>query len=275
MNNENSGQQPQETPVADNSELLIGPDNNSGNDVSTPESTTATPNVSMPEDRPTELSSDFPGAETLGHTGDAPEPEVLSPSNSNDVTPESSTETPEVSLPNDSQPEEAQILSSNESPANLDVGEHPTSLASKIGDKLKDVEEQRQHNVFEYVDIVAGHATSVSVESGWLENPDGTKGDPFARLILNVDHDEIMEFIEKYGTNIKLGLPSGHELSATVSLSGDEFAKNQIIVELPLSGKAADNFFREKETNPIVTQAFDAAYAKEAEEKQNQLNSME
>jgi hypothetical protein len=180
-----------------------------------------------------------------------------------------------VSMPEDRPTDELPADSNTETTSHFDVAEQPgSSLTEKIDDQLKAIEKQQQHNVFEYVNIVAQHAKSASVESGWFENPDGTKGDPFAKLILDVDHDEIVGFIAQYGTNVTLGLPSGHELSATVSLTGNELAKNQIIVELPLSGRAADDFFRDHETNPIVTRAFDEAYAKEAHEKQNQVNGL-
>jgi hypothetical protein len=84
-----------------------------------------------------------------------------------------------------------------------------------------------------------------------------------------------MEFIEKYGTNFTLGLPTGHELSAKVTLSGGEFARNEITVELPLSGHAADEFFRKETTNPLITHAFDVAYVQETEKKNNQLSDSE
>lgn len=239
MDNENSGQHLPEAAEVDNAELLITPTGEASNEVSDAESTTDTPNVSMLDDKPPEAVADF---SDLGR----------------------------VAPPEVGQVETSSNLPAVETSTQLDTVEHPSaSLTDKFDDHI---EKQKQHNVFEYVNIVAEHAKSAVVQSGWLENPDGTKGDPFARVILSVDHDEIMEFIEKYGTNFTLGLPNGHELSAKVSLSGDEFARNEITVELPLSGRAADEFFREDTTNPIVTHAFDVAYAQAADEQKNQLN---
>ena len=237
MNNENpvNNQGLEVLPHVGDGELLLP----ASSDTSVSEPVAETPSLSMLGDKPAEPSTDF---STLGHEDESKE--KLSETSSDSSSAETSTE--------------------------LDVVEQPSlTLTDKIDDHI---EKQKQHNVFEYVNIVAEHAKSAVIQSGYLENPDGTRGDPFAKVILSVDHDEIMEFIEKYGTNFTLGLPTGHELSAKVSLNGDESAKNEIIVELPLSGRAADEFFREDTTHPIVTHAFDVAYAKEVDEKSNQLN---
>jgi hypothetical protein len=233
MDNLSENQTPEVVaPIVDGTEPLL----EAGIGTSTPESASDV-HLSMPEDKPTEAVADFSelGRETT--------PEVTST--------EISTNLPVVETP-----------ASNEI-----TGQPSLTLTDKIDDHI---ERQQQHNVFEYVNIIAEHAKGASFESGWIENPDGTKGDPFSKLILTVDHEEIMEFIEKYGTSFKLGLPSGHELSASVNLRGDEFARNEISVELPVSGRAADDLFRGETTNPIITQAFDAAFVKEVS---NQLDS--
>jgi len=220
------------TPTTEGSEQLLAASNETNAPDINPDAL-----ISMPEDRPADGGMDF---SQLGNVVD-------------------SSEHNPVQVPDSS---------ASETPADVVEQDHQNlTLSGKIGDHI---EKQQHHNVFEYVNIIAEHAKGASFESGWIENPDGTKGDPFSKLILAVDHDEIMEFIEKYGTSFKLGLPTGHELSASVSLRADEFARNEISVELPISGRAADDLFRGETTNPIITQAFDAAFVKQVS---NQLDS--
>ena len=251
-------------PTGTHDELLLephtGPDNNEIN--------SGTPYVSMPDDKPAEeIDSGF---SELGHTDMS---EISSDvSNSDTSTPETDTlhtygDTPITAVETSSDSSSSEVSAQNE------TSETPSPTLASRFDEHRELQEQ--HNVFAYVNIVAEHAKAARIESGWIENPDGSKGDPFAKVILSVDHDEIMEFISKYGTNFSLGLPSKYRLSAEVSIEGSDFAVNEITVKVPLSGRAADNFFREEKTNPIVTRAFDEAFAKEADENRNRLNDPE
>jgi hypothetical protein len=60
--------------------------------------------------------------------------------------------------------------------------------------------------------------------------------------------------------NINLGLPTDYSLTASISFRGENKAVAQIVISLPLSGRATDDFFRGKTLDHTVQTALDTEY---------------